>query len=111
MEGNAGLAAARCARVCAPGTGEVAQLEGTPRGGRARCERRRDGGGRERRRTRGRGVLMGADAKWVQDVMADWSDPVFPEYCQQFACNQPVQTWCPLCRAFFCDMHDELYPR
>ena len=39
---------------------------------------------------------MGADAKWVQDVMADWSDPVFPEYCQQFACNQPVQTWCPL---------------
>jgi hypothetical protein len=54
---------------------------------------------------------MGADAKWVQDVMADWSDPVFPEYCQQFACNQPVQTWCPLCRAFFCDMHDELYPR
>jgi hypothetical protein len=34
-----------------------------------------------------------------------------PELCQEFGCRQPVQTWCPLCRCFFCDEHDELYPR
>jgi hypothetical protein len=33
-----------------------------------------------------------------------------PELCQQFGCRAPVATWCPLCRAFFCSMHDELYP-
>jgi hypothetical protein len=42
-------------------------------------------------------------------VMSD--DPSVPEYCQQWACRQPVQTWCVLCRAFFCKVHDELYPR
>jgi len=53
---------------------------------------------------------MGIDAKWVDHVIAEWkADPV-PELCQHFACNQPVQTWCPLCRAFFCDEHDALTP-
>ena len=33
-----------------------------------------------------------------------------PEQCQQFGCRQPVETWCPLCRAFFCAEHDELVP-
>jgi len=48
------------------------------------------------------------DAKWVDHVIAEWNlDPV-PELCQQWACRRPVQTWC---RAFFCEIHDELYPR
>jgi hypothetical protein len=38
-------------------------------------------------------------------------DPDVPEHCQQWACRQPVETWCPLCRAYFCKTHDELYPR
>jgi hypothetical protein len=33
-----------------------------------------------------------------------------PELCQQFGCRQPVETWCPLCRSYFCKLHDELYP-
>jgi hypothetical protein len=33
-----------------------------------------------------------------------------PETCQQFGCRAPVQTWCVLCRAFFCDAHDQLTP-
>ena len=33
-----------------------------------------------------------------------------PDVCQQFACNREAETWCPLCRAFFCAEHDELYP-
>jgi len=37
-------------------------------------------------------------------------DPDVPEGCQQFGCHQPVETWCPLCRAYFCRTHDELYP-
>ena len=44
----------------------------------------------------------------------DWEamglDPV-PEQCQQWACSRPVETWCPLCRAYLCAIHDELYPR
>jgi len=40
---------------------------------------------------------------------ADPSDE--PILCEQFGCDQPVETWCPLCRAFFCARHDELYPR
>ena len=57
---------------------------------------------------------MGADAKWVQDVMADWSDPVFPvipELCEQPGCQRAVETWCSLCERFLCQVHDELYPR
>ena len=42
-------------------------------------------------------------------LMSD--DPSVPEWCQQFGCRQPVETWCPLCRAYFCAEHDELYPR
>jgi hypothetical protein len=34
-----------------------------------------------------------------------------PELCQQFGCSQTAETWCPLCRAMFCQKHDELYPR
>lgn len=30
--------------------------------------------------------------------------------CQQFGCRSSAETWCPLCRAFFCKQHDELYP-
>ena len=54
---------------------------------------------------------MSIDAKWVDHVIAEWNlDPV-PEFCQQWACNRPVETWCPLCRAYLCAIHDELYPR
>ena len=51
------------------------------------------------------------DAKWVQAVTAAgaWDD--IPELCQQFGCNEPVETSCPLCRGVFCHEHDELYPR
>ena len=38
------------------------------------------------------------------------TDTEIPERCQQFGCSQPAETWCPLCRAFFCKVHDELYP-
>jgi len=44
---------------------------------------------------------------WVHEVIA--AD--VPERCQQFGCTQAVETWCPLCRSFFCHAHDELYPR
>jgi hypothetical protein len=53
---------------------------------------------------------MSVDARWVDDVIAGWADDV-PETCQQWACHKPVETWCPLCRAYFCHEHDELYPR
>jgi len=33
-----------------------------------------------------------------------------PDLCQQFGCNRKAETWCPLCRSFFCAEHDELYP-
>jgi hypothetical protein len=49
---------------------------------------------------------------WTQSF--DIVEPVaagVPEQCQQFGCREPVETWCPLCRAFFCAEHDELYPR
>jgi len=39
------------------------------------------------------------------------SAPDVPDLCQQFGCREPVQTWCPLCRAFFCAKHDQLTPR
>ena len=39
------------------------------------------------------------------------TDDRVPERCQQFGCQQPVDTWCPLCRAYFCHEHDALYPR
>jgi len=45
----------------------------------------------------------------ITDVWQKWDD--VPDRCQQWACQRPVATWCPLCRAFFCDLHDELYPR
>ena len=51
---------------------------------------------------------MSIDAKWVDHVIAEWNlDPV-PELCQQWACNRPVETWCPLCRAYLCAIHDAL---
>ena len=33
-----------------------------------------------------------------------------PDRCQQFACFAAAETWCPLCRAYFCKRHDELWP-
>ena len=39
------------------------------------------------------------------------TDPDVPDRCQQFGCQAPVETWCPLCRGYFCKKHDELYPR
>jgi hypothetical protein len=39
-----------------------------------------------------------------------WSDAAVPERCQQFGCREPVETWYPLCRAYFCARHDALYP-
>jgi hypothetical protein len=33
-----------------------------------------------------------------------------PDRCQQFGCQMDAETWCPLCRAYFCLEHDELYP-
>ena len=27
--------------------------------------------------------------------------------CQQWGCQAPVETWCSLCRGFFCHYHDE----
>ncbi|HYW87226.1 MAG TPA: hypothetical protein VFB50_05625 [Chloroflexota bacterium] len=47
------------------------------------------------------------DTSW--SMYADLDD--VPEFCQQFGCHDRVATWCPLCRAFFCARHDELYPR
>lgn len=35
---------------------------------------------------------------------------IFEGKCQQFGCKCDVETWCPLCRAFFCKEHDELWP-
>jgi hypothetical protein len=34
-----------------------------------------------------------------------------PEKCQQRLCSERAETFCPLCRAFFCKTHDDLYPR
>jgi hypothetical protein len=31
--------------------------------------------------------------------------------CQQAGCDRWAETWCPLCRAYLCKTHDELYPR
>jgi len=33
-----------------------------------------------------------------------------PEECQEFECRRTVETWCPLCKGFFCAHHDELVP-
>ena len=38
-------------------------------------------------------------------------DLELPDHCQQFGCGRPAETWCPLCRSYFCHFHDELYPR
>jgi len=54
---------------------------------------------------------MSKDAVWVDEVIATWHEDAVPEACQQFGCNSPVETWCPLCRAYFCHTHDALYPR
>jgi hypothetical protein len=54
---------------------------------------------------------VSADARWVDEVIANWAEDGVPEFCQQFGCRKPVETWCPLCRAYFCHAHDELYPR
>ena len=47
-------------------------------------------------------LLFGAAAKYGQDI---------PGRCQQFGCQQEAETYCPLCRSFFCHEHDSLYPR
>ena len=43
----------------------------------------------------------------------DWEEmglkPV-PDTCQRSGCRAPVETWCPLCRFFYCDAHDQLTP-
>ena len=54
---------------------------------------------------------MSEQATWVDDVVTGWTEKEVPEWCQQFGCRQPVETWCPLCRSYFCAEHDELYPR
>lgn len=46
---------------------------------------------------------------WVDAVIEGWTDDV-PDRCQQFGCQASVETWCPLCRAYFCLFHDELTP-
>jgi hypothetical protein len=33
-----------------------------------------------------------------------------PDRCQQFGCNAPATTWCPLCRCYLCAAHDQLTP-
>jgi len=53
---------------------------------------------------------VSADATWVDEVIEGWTPDPVPELCQEWACNEPAQTWCPLCRAFFCAYHDELVP-
>jgi len=50
-------------------------------------------------------------AAWVNDVIDSWKEDSVPEQCQQFGCQAPVATWCPLCRSYFCHAHDSLYPR
>ena len=50
---------------------------------------------------------MSQDAEWVEWVMADWAWAPIPELCEQFGCNEPVQTWCDRCRAYFCDDHEQ----
>ena len=54
---------------------------------------------------------MSKDARWVDEVIENWRADHVPEACQQFGCSKPVETWCPLCRAYFCAEHDPLYPR
>ena len=48
---------------------------------------------------------------WVDEVIAGWSEDALPEVCQQFGCQRPMETYCPLCRCVYCHEHDELYPR
>jgi predicted nucleic acid binding AN1-type Zn finger protein len=48
---------------------------------------------------------------WVDEVIAGWKPDDVPDRCQQFGCKRSAATWCPLCRAYFCHEHDELYPR
>jgi hypothetical protein len=43
-------------------------------------------------------------------VWPDIGDDELPDRCQQFGCTHAAETWCPLCRAYFCHVHDELYP-
>jgi hypothetical protein len=35
---------------------------------------------------------------------------VVPEFCQRDGCGARVQTWCPLCTGYYCDLHDQLTP-
>jgi len=37
-------------------------------------------------------------------------DRPLPDQCEQGECQQPVETWCPLCERFLCKPHDELTP-
>jgi hypothetical protein len=44
--------------------------------------------------------------------MAEFSESegqVF-DRCQQENCDRAAETWCPLCRGYFCFKHDSLYP-
>lgn len=48
---------------------------------------------------------------WIDVVVDAWfKDQDVPDRCQQFGCQMDAETWCPLCRAYFCLEHDELYP-
>jgi hypothetical protein len=51
---------------------------------------------------------LGAIDPTLDEFLATARD--VPEICQQFSCRAPVQTWCSLCRGFFCDEHDQLTP-
>jgi len=42
---------------------------------------------------------------------SDAAAAIIPTICEQQGCRLMVQTFCPLCERFFCDLHDELYPR
>jgi hypothetical protein len=37
-------------------------------------------------------------------------EPMLSELCEHSGCEEPTETWCPLCRKSFCAYHDRLYP-
>jgi len=45
-----------------------------------------------------------------EKILDYWLKDTVPELCQQFGCNEPVATYCPLCRGCFCHEHDQLTP-
>lgn len=49
---------------------------------------------------------------WIDVVIDSWDRDAqeLPDRCQQFGCRKDAETWCPLCRSYFCAEHDPLYP-